>query len=341
MVLSTSGKRMAWPDWVKGIGILSIVMAHVTQYFPGGAYYLNKILCSYHVPIFFVWGGVSAALWPKQYQGTRRDFYLRRVRRFLIPYVLFSLFNSALKLGVLLLTHKLTKPALMEELSALLITGNGTVWFLVTLFLIEIIFYETKNRELLRFVTAAAGLVLPFLLQNHITPLLLLLVRAGFGFSYFMIGYLFWKWYSNHEKNIPLYKSLAVGLLLLPAGCVMACLCRFRLEFFSGAFHNGFAVVPISLLFSIGIILIAYSLRDKSNGMLKLVQYFGRESLLVMLIHPTVLLFFTYPFGSRFVSLTGVRSFVCAMITFAAVTALNVPPICIINRWFPILSGRK
>ena len=53
---------MAWPDWVKGIGILSIVMAHVTQYFPGGAYYLNKILCSYHVPIFFVWGGVSAAL---------------------------------------------------------------------------------------------------------------------------------------------------------------------------------------------------------------------------------------------------------------------------------------
>ena len=80
-------------------------------------------------------------MWPKQYQGTRRDFYLRRVRRFLIPYVLFSLFNSALKLGILLLTHKLTKPALMEELSALLITGNGTVWFLVTLFLIEIIFY--------------------------------------------------------------------------------------------------------------------------------------------------------------------------------------------------------
>ena len=74
--------------------------------------------------------------------------------------------------------------------------------------------------------------------------------------------------------------------------------------------------------------------------MLKLVQYFGRESLLVMLIHPTVLLFFTYPFGSRFVSLTGVRSFVCAMITFVAVTALNIPPICIINRWFPILNGR-
>ena len=167
------------------------------------------------------------------------------------------------------------------------------------------------------------------------------MVRAVFGFSYFMIGYLFWNWYTNYEKRIPSHRSLTVGLFLLPAGCALACLCRFRLEFFSGIFYNGFAAVPISLLFSIGIILIAYSIRDRSSGILKLIQYFGRESLLVMLIHPTVLLFFTYPFGNWFVSLTGIRSFVCAMIVFAAVAALNVPPICIINRWFPILNGRR
>ena len=165
--MSASGKRTAWPDWVKGIGILSIVMAHVTQYFPGGASCLNRILCSYHVPVFFVWGGVSAALWPGQYEVERRDFYLKRVKRFLIPYVLFSLFNSALKL----------------------------------------------------------------------------------------------------------------------------------------------------------------------------MQYFGKESLLVMLIHPTVLLFFTYPFGRSFATMTGLRSFACAMLTFAAVAALNVPVIYCINRWFPILKG--
>ena len=337
--MSASGKRTAWPDWVKGIGILSIVMAHVTQYFPGGASCLNKILCSYHVPIFFVWGGVSAALWPGQYEVERRDFYLKRVRRFLIPYVLFSLFNSALKLGVLFLTHRLTGPALREELKALLITGNGTVWFLVTLFVIEIIFYETKDRKAVRYAAAAAGLVLPFLLQNHMTMLVLLIVRVAFGFSYFMIGYLFWRWFSDHEERIPPARSLAAGLLLIPAGCVSACLCRFRLEFFSGIFVNGFAAVPISLMFSFGIILIAYSIRDKNSGLLKVIQYFGKESLLVMLIHPTVLLLFTYPFGGRFVSMSGFRSFACAMLTFAAVAALNVPVIRIINRWFPILKG--
>ncbi|MBO5544489.1 MAG: acyltransferase [Oscillospiraceae bacterium] len=337
--VSTSGKRTAWPDWVKGIGILSIVMAHVTQYFPGGASWLNRILCSYHVPIFFVWGGVSAALWPKQYQVERRDFYLKRVKRFLIPYVLFSLFNSALKLGVLLLTHQLTESAVREELRALLITGNGTVWFLVTLFLIEILFYETKNLTPVRYVTAAIGLVLPFLLQKQLTPLLLLLVRALFGFSYFMIGYLFWQWFAEQEKNIPPKKSLTGGLLLVLAGCVAACRCRFRLEFFSGVFSNGFAAVPISLVFSIGIILIAYSVRERNNRALKLLQYFGKESLLVMLIHPTVLLFFTYPFGRSFATMTGLRSFACAMLTFAAVAALNVPVITCINRWFPILKG--
>lgn len=336
--MSASGKRTAWPDRVKGTGILSIVMAHVTQYFPGGASYLNKILCSYHVPVFFVWGGVSAALWPGQYEVERRDFYLKRVRRFLIPYVLFSLFNSALKLGVLLLTHQLTEPALREELSALFITGNGTVWFLVSLFLIEMIFYETRNRELMRLVIAAAGLVLPFLLQNHMTPLLLLLVRVVFGFFYFMIGYLFWQWFAEQEKNIPSKKSLTGGLLLALAGCVAASLCRFRLEFFSGIF-TGFMAVPVSLMFSFGIILAAYSARDRSSGALRLIQYFGKESLLVMLIHPTVLLLFTYPFGKSFAALSGVRSFACAMLIFAAVAALNVPVITCINRWFPILKG--
>ena len=203
------------------------------------------------------------------------------------------------------------------------------------------IFYETKNREVLRPVIAAAGLVLPFLLQNRMTPLLLLLVRVVFGFSYFMIGYLFWQWFAEQEKNIPSKKSLTGGLLLVLAGCVTACLCRFRLEFFSGIFSNGFAAVPISLVFSFGIILIAYSVRERNSGALKLVQYFGKESLLVMLIHPTVLLFFTYPFGSRFAAMTGLRSFACAMLVFTVVAALNVPVIYCINRWFPILKGES
>ena len=97
--MSASGKRTAWPDWVKGIGILSIVMAHVTQYFPGGASYLNKILCSYHVPVFLrLRRGKRGIMARTVAEVERRDFYLKRVRRFLIPYVLFSLFNSALKL---------------------------------------------------------------------------------------------------------------------------------------------------------------------------------------------------------------------------------------------------
>ena len=329
---------MAWPDWVKGIGILSVIMGHVAQYFPEGASHLFRIIIN-PLPLFFIWGGGSAALWPGQYRAERRDFYQKRARRFLIPYVLFSLFNSALKLGVLLLTHQLTEAALREELKALLITGNGTVWFLVTLFLIEIIFYETRDRDAVRYIIAAVGLVLPFLLQDHMTMLLVLTMRVLFGFSYFMIGYLFWHWFAKREKNIPLQANLTVGLLLVLASCVWARLCPYKLEFFSGEFSNGFAAVPISLLFSFGIILIAYSIRDKNSSLLKVIQYYGKESLLVMLIHPTVLLLFTYALGRSFVTMTGFRSFACAMLTFAAVAALNVPVIYVINRWAPILKG--
>ncbi|MBQ7586821.1 MAG: acyltransferase family protein [Lachnospiraceae bacterium] len=144
-----SNKRIAWADWVKGI--LTIVIAHVTQYFSGADMYLNKVLTSYHVPIFFVWGEVSAGLLSQKYNSDRQSFYTKRFKRYIIPYVLFSLFNSALKLGVLLVTHKVTSEALHSELVELFITGNGTVWFLPTLFLAEIIFFEMWGHQLLRY----------------------------------------------------------------------------------------------------------------------------------------------------------------------------------------------
>lgn len=331
-------KRISWVDWVKGIGILTIVMSHVTQYFPGGDIYLNKVLCSYHVPVFFLMGGISASLWIDKYSVSRHSFYLKRVRRYLIPYILYSVFNSVLKFGVLLVTHKLQDEIVKDELICLFITGNGTVWFLVTLFLTEALFYETRDHKYLRYVLMLIGLVIPFCIKDF-TPLLLVFVRVVFAFFYFMAGYMLWNWFSRNMVNISSMTELVFGILLIMGGCIIAYAFQYKIAFYSGVFLNGFIAVPVSLLFSAGIIFCLHSIRETGNKLLKGIQYFGKESMLIMLNHTTILLLFTYPFERWFGALPGIKSFSISMCLFVIVLILNVPLICIINRWFPILKG--
>ena len=331
--------RVAWADWVKGIGILSVVLGHVSQYFPGGDKYLNHVIYSYNIPLFILWAGVSASMWPDKYSISRKAFYIKRLKRYLIPYVLFSIINSAIKIGVLFISNKLTPEIIKDEALAFFITGNGTVWFLVTLFAVETIYYETQKCRGVWIIIVTAGCLLPFLFQGTATPFMILLMRTIFGFFYFMVGYLFWNRYQKYEDQSENRKSLMTGLSFIAAGCIMAFFCQYRIEFFSGRFSNGTAAIPISLLFSVGIILFCYARKEADSSILKMLQYFGKESMLIMLVHPTILLLFTYPFGNWFVSLQGITAFLASMVLFAIIVLLNIPVIYVINRWLPILKG--
>ncbi len=340
--MSADKERLAWPDLVKGIGILTIILGHTTMYFPEIGFSFNRFGRSFALPLFLLWAGASSVMWPGKYDVPGRDFYSKRIKRYLIPYVFFSLFNSALKLGVLLLTHELTAPVFREEMRALLLTGNGTVWFLITIFLVEIIFYETKKSPYLRVVFLVLGLVLPFQLSPYTgSPIVLLLARTALAFSYFMLGYILWGRISPRLDDIPPRSITLSGLFMIVLGYIASQCFDYQIEFFFGEFLNGLIAVPVSILISFGIIFFCYSIRDRRNRLLDAVQYFGRESMLVMLLHPTILLFFTYPFGSWFVSLHGIPSFIAAIAVFTAVTILNIPFILIINRWLPFLKGGK
>ncbi len=134
----TTKARYEYLDYAKCIGILLIMFAHVTQYF-SPMQSLNGYASSFRVPIFFVVAGCLA--WYRRDKEIKLSVYIKkRAVSLLIPYVIFSVINSALKLGVLLIKGGITSSVLIEEAEDFFITGNGTVWFLVTLFAIEIIY---------------------------------------------------------------------------------------------------------------------------------------------------------------------------------------------------------
>lgn len=145
----------------------------------------------------------------------------------------------------------------------------------------------------------------------------------------------------NLMERILFMAELVVGILFIIVGCIMAYTFQYNIAFYSGLFLNGLIAIPVSLLFSIGIILCLYSIRETSNKVLKVIQYFGKESMLIMLIHTTILLFFTYPFEGWFGSLLGIKAFIVSMCVFVVVLILSIPLIYIINRWFPVLKGEK
>lgn len=84
--------RIFFLDYTKAVGMLLIILAHTTYLFP--AVYSHRIPESCHVPIFFLAVGLVHAYFP-----IGKDFIKKRFIGIIIPYIIFSLINSILKLG--------------------------------------------------------------------------------------------------------------------------------------------------------------------------------------------------------------------------------------------------
>jgi polysaccharide biosynthesis protein PslL len=85
---STAAQRQAWLDVLKGIGILTVVVGHIT---------FNKMLVAqifmFHMPLFFLAGG-----WLHDAGAAPRAFFHSKVRSLLLPYVCYLLILWPLEL---------------------------------------------------------------------------------------------------------------------------------------------------------------------------------------------------------------------------------------------------
>lgn len=332
-------KRKPYLDYAKGIGILFIMLAHCIQYFQEMST-LNKFVCSFHVPIFFVASGFLA--WEKRERKYHfADWLRKKAKALLIPYVVYSLLNSSLKLGILLLKQSLTTEELRSELTALFITGNGTVWFLLTLFFIEILFWLFQNYIRTAYELAAIlFLVLPYQINalNH-NPVGVVLIRVIGGFGFFLTGYCACKW----TERCILKKSGLISAIAIIFGVTSYLFFGSNYSFFSGKFDKPMMSLLTGVCLSCAIVLTCHCLEEnlKRIKLGKLLDYYGKNSLVIMLIHPTILLLFTYPFASAFASLTGAASVFGALLLWGTIMILVFPASQLVNRWFSWTIGKK
>lgn len=143
--------RIEWLDTAKGIGLLCVILGHLS--IP----YLSTAIYFFHMPLFFFLSGFV-------YSGGKyscKDYVLRKAKSLLIPYctygliilVFYTILNSIV--GV---EHSLYGTT-SEMLRNLLIQEHfWTIWFLTALFLSEVIYYTIdklckENRKMITVVS--------------------------------------------------------------------------------------------------------------------------------------------------------------------------------------------
>ena len=133
-------------DIAKGIGILMVVWAHILL-----TGWTHKMIYAFHMPLFFF---LSGMLFKKEKYNSFGTFFVRRAKRLLIPYVVYSVATWAFWALFRYIRHDEVESYIMPLLQTFIAQGSGeffvhnsALWFIPCLFLVEILFYFISKLE--------------------------------------------------------------------------------------------------------------------------------------------------------------------------------------------------
>lgn len=335
--------RYKFVDNIKGFGILMIICAHCIQYFPVMAK-VNDYVCSFHVPIFLITSGLLE-YYSNSIKSTNTKILLqKKVWQLLVPWFIFSVFNALVKIGVLFILHKLTLGAIHRELLEFITIGNGTVWFLATLFCIEILYKLEAllgiiDSKILYFIITALSLLIPYFMQDLNAYLVgVIVLRTIEGLGYFMIS----RYIGNLLQFFSGFNLFIICIINLMVGAIVQLLTGAHIVMFLGEFE----MFPYSLICAIltcaGFIMLfkCLELKKCDNFILNFMSFFGKNSLIVMLLHPTLLSCFTLPLSAKFSELDG-GGVIVSLLLFMTIVIMDIPLIPFMNRFFPWTIGKN
>ncbi len=289
-------KREKYIDAAKGLGILTVVYAHVISRcgLMAELGLVHKMIYAFHMPLFFFISGYCLGL--KKDTGERPAFLpaLKKIsRNLLLPYIVWSAVY-------LFISGKLESP---QRLNAVFTArGIAPLWFLAALALCELAFavlrlatyrLSKKNKTalylLLSVVLFGAAYVLWLVRDINslntktigMTPYYLFVTASRFMLTMpiLLLGYVV----SQAEliKKAGKLKSGIFGGLLLGATCVVVALSQLSANFHLFKSSNLPVLMCTSLMGSLGILMLSYALGERS----KILNFMGVNSLAIMILH--------------------------------------------------------
>ena len=338
-------KRLTYLDMAKGIGIFLVILGHI-EYIREDTL---KWISSFHMPLFFVIGGILA--YEKREEGRPLFSALAaRARGTLVPYAAFTI----MLLTMNTLEHFLEPGALSgAQLARQYVdaaTGYGIhiLWFLPAYFTAGAIFLllerglrpVSRNLAVLLLAVGAYGVTVIFRLDQYAVTdlslagfagmdLLITLLRGILAMPFLLMGWYLGAFYGRlSRKAFPV-----LALLLIPGGILALHLSVFDLHYlYVEPWHYLAAFLSCAGLTAL----------MRALPAIRPLAWLGRNSLVIMCTHAAFFVVYYVSLGMFFIDNRiplpqpvfnlGVAVLVCAA---------EIPVVLIFNRYFGYLLGRK
>lgn len=338
-------KRLTYLDMAKGIGIFLVILGHI-EYIREDTL---KWISSFHMPLFFVIGGILA--YEKREEGRPLFSALAaRARGTLVPYAAFTI----MLLTMNTLEHFLEPGALSgAQLARQYVdaaTGYGIhiLWFLPAYFTAGAIFLllergfrpVSRNLAVLLLAVGAYGVTVIFRLAQYAVmdlsligfagmDLLITLLRGILAMPFLLMGWYLGAFYGRlPQKAFPV-----LALLLIPGGILALHLSVFDLHYlYVEPWHYLAAFLSCAGLTAL----------MRALPAIRPLAWLGRNSLVIMCTHAAFFVVYYVSLGMFFIDNRiplpqpvfnlGVAVLVCAA---------EIPVVLIFNRYFGYLLGRK
>lgn len=258
-------------DIVKGIAIILVLYGHVLLKIEGnGSSWVLDFIYSFHMPIFFIISGIF-----ENPNNTIRNFIIKRIKNIIYPYFVFSIISIVISFIKFKIGIEGIESVIEKTMSFISFNGFGVLWFLPTLFFGELLFI-TIRKSLKHYSTLLSFVLFIFCyyLHDNFDIIPDLFFRPIIALFYINIGYEFRRIRGCRVKTP--WKLLFTIVIIL----------NFYLSKNLG-FSDVHFIIINNLLFFIYLsistsLMLLYICRGISC---RLLQYFGQNSLSIMLTH--------------------------------------------------------
>lgn len=326
-------------DVLKGIGIIFVIMGHIQKYIPKN---LLLYIYSFHMPLFFY---VSGFLYKEKYeQMNTKEYIIKRAKQLVYPYFTLYVINL---LWLIIKDHSISSIAkylISFGYSNYIFDSNyvGAVWFLLCLFVVEIIYFILKKKNSKIFLNSSLILFLTFgiaisqLIKYKYFRLPFWTDIALFGIIFYHIGVIT----KRVKKKINLTNKkriiLLISFIILNIICIILNYKYCNSDKFKGRTDMLYLYFGNYIYFFLGAVSGIYTWHIvasliKEN---KILEMYGKNTLLIMGIHIIIYQIIEFIYKYSKLSINTNIVFICM---FLCVSILSLVGSIIIKKFFPYL----
>lgn len=319
--------RVTEIDCLKGIGMLLVILQHCISVAGGTESRLSIIILSFHMPLFFFASGFVYK--PKEI----KELFSSRMATLLGPVVLYSLLNVLMRILFNTINHG-------DLYSVFAFAG---FWFLLSLLWITVFQYilekyilckfSSIRKKIIIFIFAIVIIIVGILYSKYIAGKEVTTATALVGWGFYLIGII-------GSEYLPVLRKLSenfLGRVAFSLGGVIGILVLVfttqlnkAVFMYLSEYGNGVVFLFNALIGLFAIMLLSWAIKTNS-----LIEFFGKNSLVILLTH-----FPVHHVCVKAFSIIFDNMWVVSLLGFISTCLVESIIVMIINRFLPALTGK-